>query len=157
VYAQETVHITDGVDMELKSLEYAPLPWQTHPIDTTPCQSQGWGPMSGPYTPYNYNSAKDCMTGGFGLDTTRDLADNRITYAPSYNVLTLMQDKSISYVNNAGMTATMMQEQGPKSFATIAQADNVQLSGVTAQASAASHGFWQGFRSLITHSMGGAK
>lgn len=84
-----------------ETLTYAPLPWQTHPIDTV-TGSQGWGPFNGPYTPWNFPDPATFMAGGAGIDATWMSGDNRsvVDYSPPYDILTLQVDNSTSFVNN---------------------------------------------------------
>lgn len=133
-----------GITNVLRELEYAPLPWQTHPIDTAPSQSQGWGPFHGPYSPWDFDSAKDVMTGGWGLDITWDLGDNAVTYAPPYAVTTLMQDRSVDLVSNqSGFASLLMNKtQAARGNGTFAGASDVQTSGL-ADTSQGNVGFWR--------------
>ncbi len=136
------------VTERLDQLTYAPLPWQTHPIDTN-TGSQGWGPMAGPYTPYNFDAAKDTQSGGSGINITWFQGDNESTVAqpPNYAVLTLMADKSLSFVNNQGFVGTML-SQPQQNGSTIGQASNVQTTGL-AQTTAGATGFWQSLKQLM--------
>lgn len=139
-------HAGAGVTETLCELTYEPLPWNTHPIDLA-FGSQGWGPMAGPYMPVDFQSSPDMAGGSFGLNITWFTGDNRTDYAPSYAVLTLMQDNSVDFVANKGFVATMVQSGGaPAKSSTFAQTDDVQTSGVASTPKGAS-GF---FTSLAT-------
>lgn len=136
----------DGVTQEIKTLEYESLPYLTHPIDIAK-GSQGWGPMAGPYSPVDFVSAKDIATGGWGLDTGYDSGDNAVTVAPTFDVLTLMQDRSLDLVNNAGTAAVLAHAHKSSRTATIHNADSVQTSGVASNGDNA--GFWQSVRNFF--------
>lgn len=137
-----------GEELVLRHLEYESMPWQTHPIDIAH-GSQGWGPFPGPWSPCDFESAKDVMTGGFGLDITYDAGDNRTDYAPPYSVYTIMQDKSLDLVNNTNMLAMVYQGNDRNGGSTFAQADSVQVSGV-GQGRAGASGFWSSLRAMFT-------
>lgn len=139
-----------GVTEQQQHLNYAPLPWQTHPIDQA-FGSQGWGPMDGPYSPLDFVSAKDSQSGGSGIDITWLKGDNSTSFAPTYATLSLLSDKSIDLVANHGFMGTLMQESGqPQLNSTISQASTVQTSGVAPTPQGAS-GFWQSLKQLISN------
>jgi hypothetical protein len=132
-----------GVREQLKSLTYAPLPYETHPIDTTPSQQQGWGPFHGPYTPWDFESAIESQAPG-GIDIFWTQGDNVgvVDYAPPYAVLTIMQDKSLDLVNNQGMVSVMAQNaNAAPNTSTFSNQSRVQTTGVN-PASVAQHGFF---------------
>lgn len=143
-----TYSVADGQDCVMRELTYSPLPWQTHTNDLVQ-QSQGWGPFHGAWSPWDFESAKDSQSGGSGIDITWLKGDNEVSYAPSYAVLSLMQDKSIDLVNNQGFVATLLQAaDAPKLSSTIAQANTVQTTGVIPTAQGAS-GFWASLKNLF--------
>lgn len=82
-----------------KHLTYESLPWQTHPIDVA-IGPQGWGPMQGPYTPFNFPDPRMAMAGGQGINCSWIQGDNTIMYAPGYADATAFADKATSLVNN---------------------------------------------------------
>jgi hypothetical protein len=86
---------------QTERLEFAPLPWQTHPIDTVH-EQEGWGPFFGPYTPWNFPDPATFMA-GCGIDDTWLQGNNRavVSYSPPYDITTLQVDNSTSWVNNA--------------------------------------------------------
>lgn len=140
--------VGSGMEVVQRHITYAPFDWATHPIDTVQ-QSQGWGPMAFPYTPINFESAKDSQTGGSGLDITWFKGDNTTDRAPTYAVLTLMNDKSLSLVNNQGFFTGLIGAGGASNTtSTIGQADDVQTSGVANTPKGAA-GFWSSLKLLL--------
>ncbi len=85
---------------ELRQLTYAPLPYETHPIDLA-YGSQGWGPFPGPWTP------EDFMSPFWGIDITWYTGDNRTDVAPGYQDLTVFRDPSLDSVANSSFLATL--------------------------------------------------
>lgn len=87
-----------------KRLRYAPLDWQTHPIDTAPDQPQGWGPFDGPYSPRDYLSPATQMgMSGINIGYTADRY--LIDHAPGYHDITVFPDRSTASVNNVLVNA----------------------------------------------------
>lgn len=86
-----------GTPTYLQPLTYAPLPWNTHPIDTTPDAPQGWGPYNGPWSPQDFGSPAMAVN-IYWTQGDNDLAGQ---LAPGYDELTLYQDNSLDMVNNA--------------------------------------------------------
>jgi hypothetical protein len=82
----------------MEHLTYAPLPWETHPIDTV-TGIQGWGPFQGPYTPFNFPELVTGMAQG-GIDITWNQGNNNTAIAPGYAVGTIQMDNSLALVNN---------------------------------------------------------
>lgn len=78
----------------LLPLRYAPMPWETHPIDMA-YGPQGWGPFHGPWTPQDFWSPY------WGIDDTWLKGDNAIFFSPGYGNLTVYEDSSIDFVNNS--------------------------------------------------------
>lgn len=89
---------------QLRQLTYAPLPWETHPIDLA-YGSQGWGPMMGPWQP------SDFVSQAAGIDITYASGDNNEVRAPApgYGTLTLFHDDSLNRVHNSSLLATLAQ------------------------------------------------
>lgn len=146
---EEEYQAGEGQEVCLRQLTYAPLDYATHPIDTAPFQEHGWGPFEGAYTPWDFASAKDIMGGVLGIDITYDFGDNRTLPAVPFNVMTIMQDKSLSFVDNEGFVATLLRQSGQRSSnATISNAPTVQTTGVTPTPSGVV-GFWQSLGSLL--------
>lgn len=81
-----------------RELVYYPFDWQTHPIDCVQ-QSQGWGPMAGPYTPFNFPSVAMSMGNG-GIDITYNAGDNQNRYGVPFATMTIFADRSTALVNN---------------------------------------------------------
>jgi hypothetical protein len=92
-----------GPREELIPLRYAPLPWETHPIDTSNGPN-GWGPFHGPWTPQDFWSPY------WGIDATWDLGDNAIWFAPGYGNLTVYEDSSIDFVANTSYLVDMQRQ-----------------------------------------------
>ena len=84
----------------LLQLTYAPLPYETHPIDLA-YGSQGWGPFHGPWTPSSFASPF------WGIDPTWNAGDNDVTYAPAYHTMTVFEDPSVDFVANHGLLSTL--------------------------------------------------
>ena len=81
------------------SLTYAPLPYDTHPIDTTPSQQQGYGPFTGPYTPLDFRDVAGSI-GLSGISNGYNLAVfNLADHGPGYHDITLFSDPSLDRVN----------------------------------------------------------
>lgn len=132
--------IGHGVEMHTASVRFAPLPLETHPIDTVE-QSQGWGPFAGYYSPLDFMSARDIVAPG-GIDITWLSGDNAATVhqPPNYHVLTIMNDRSVNLVGNTNPGAaiggnTPLIPYGGSS--TIAQGSNQSGSVVSALATIA--------------------
>lgn len=89
--------------LEIRHLQYAPLPWQTHPIDLA-SGSQGWGPFQGPWQPVDFASPAMAMGNG-GIDITYNKGDNRLRLSPPYQVATVFRDNATSFVNNSSSGA----------------------------------------------------
>jgi hypothetical protein len=102
----------------LESLTYEPLPWSTHPIDIAH-GSQGWGPMDGPYTPFDFASPAMAGMGGQGIDIYWTQGNNSIMYSPPWAVKTVFEDPSQALVNNSHHMAAIF--QGSKGSSTIQQ------------------------------------
>ena len=83
-----------GPQEQLLPLRYAPMPWETHPIDMA-YGPQGWGPFHGPWTPQDFWSPY------WGIDDTWMKGDNAIYFSPGYGNLTVYEDSSIDFVNNS--------------------------------------------------------
>lgn len=105
------VTVLGGDHAEIVPLTFASLPYASHPIDIA-YGSQGWGPFAGQWTPLDFASAKDAQVIG-GIDITWLQGDNRsvVSFSPSYDVLTLMQDKSLDLVNNPGNAQALQNSQ----------------------------------------------
>jgi hypothetical protein len=83
----------------LKKLRYAPLPWDTHPIDTAPDQPQGWGPFNGPYSPWDFIDPATFM-GMSGINIGYNTDVYQTDHAPGYHDITVFEDRSTASVNN---------------------------------------------------------
>lgn len=133
-----------GATEQRHNITYEPLPYATHPIDTVPTQWQGWGPFEGPYTPWNFQSAKDIVAPG-GIDITWLSGNNQQVISPGipFAVITLMQDRSLDLANNPGLTAVLAQNVAAStpSTSTFSNSSNVQTSGVNTQ-TLGQHGFF---------------
>lgn len=133
-----------GMVEQFHSLTYQPLPYLTHPIDTA-IGPQGWGPFHGAYRPWDFESANDTQAPG-GIDIFWTQGDNVSVrdYAPSYDVLTLMSDKSLDLVDNQGTVAVMQTatQQVPNNSSTFTNSNPVQTTGIS-KMGAGGHGFWQ--------------
>lgn len=92
--------------LRLVNLSYAPLPWQTHPIDTTPDAPQGWGPFDGPWSPFDFPDLTTSMFGD-GIDITYAQADNNVAVGVP-GVLGLFLDNSTSLVNNSHVVTSVV-------------------------------------------------
>lgn len=114
-----TSNFQSGV--EYKDLTYAPLDFATHPIDQA-FGSQGWGPMDGPYSPFNYPSPVTALFGD-GINITWFQGDNASTtyQPPAWDVYTVFEDPSQSLVNNSHYSTSIFRnlpgaatiQQGP--------------------------------------------
>lgn len=91
----------------LVDLTYEALPWATHPIDIAH-GSQGWGPMDGPYTPFNFPSPATALFGD-GINCTWETGNNAAQQyqAPPYASKTVFPDPSQSLVNNSHMASSI--------------------------------------------------
>lgn len=98
--ARQVNQVQPGPRLVERQLTYAPLPWDTHPIDTV-TGSQGWGPFEGPWTP------QDFISPFWGIDITWAAGDNATTYSPPYDILTLQEDPSLDFVSNSSLLATL--------------------------------------------------
>lgn len=132
----------------LERIEYAPLPYNTHPIDTV-TGYQGFGPFDGPYTPWNFPDSQDIAApGGVNIYWTEQ-GSNKVDFAPPYAVLTAMTDRSIEFANNPGLTAVLMQNAAASpNTSTASNANPVQLTGVN-PATASQHGFFSTLRDWV--------
>jgi len=88
---------SEGCCVREERLSYQALPWDTHPIDTVH-GPQGWGPMNGPYTPFNFPELVTNMANG-GIDITWSAGSNLTMLAPPYGVTTIFTDNSTALVN----------------------------------------------------------
>jgi len=81
-----------------RKLAYAPLPWDTHPIDLA-FGPQGWGPFAGPYTPLDFRDVAGSI-GISGISNGYNLnAFNSADHGPGYHDITLFHDPSLDRVN----------------------------------------------------------
>ena len=116
-----------------KKLRFAPLDWQTHPIDTAPDQPQGWGPFDGPYTPKDYIDPVSFMgMSGINIGYTDDAY--RIDHGPGYHDITVFPDRSTSSVNNV-LTGARNNESPPPGVYTSTIANTVTRAKETGGAS----------------------
>lgn len=83
----------------LEHLQYAPLPYQTHPIDTYH-GPQGWGPFWGPWTPWDWHDPAAHISDRYGMGES-----NEWQFAPPYDVITLFHDHSLGYAANTSYQA----------------------------------------------------
>jgi hypothetical protein len=97
-----------GPAENLVPLRYAPMPWETHPIDTSNGPN-GWGPFQGPWTPQDFWSPY------WGIDATWLLGDNAIYFSPGYGNLTVYEDSSIDFVANSSYLVDL--ERGVQNYA----------------------------------------
>lgn len=107
---------------QVMKLTYEPLPWQTHPIDIAK-GSQGWGPMNGPYTPFNFPDLVSNMgDGGINITWLQGEAEaNKIRHGPGYSDLgSIFTDNATSFVNNQQNPLTLANIPVPMS-STITQ------------------------------------
>lgn len=121
-----------AVPMVLQDLTYAPLPWDTHPIDLAPNQPQGWGPFSGPWMPFDFPDVSQTRAGG--IDPYWTQGDNVavVDYGPGYNELTLFDDHSNDWVANSSFGAVLAEAAEAvheATASTISQAPPAVLSG----------------------------
>lgn len=95
---------------ELKELTYAPLPWDTHPIDLVE-QPQGWGPFNGPWTPWDFLDPAASISDGYD-------GDNEWQFAPPADILTVFGDRSLDLVGNTSydVMAEQVQSQQEQSY-----------------------------------------
>jgi len=100
---QEVAVFEPGPIEVLRPLTYAPMAWETHPIDLA-YGSQGWGPFHGPWTP------EDFMSPFWGIDATWMQGDNAIWYAPGYANFTVFEDPSIDFAANHSLFASLQAE-----------------------------------------------
>lgn len=137
-----------GSTEQLDHIEYGSLPYATHPIDTV-TGYQGFGPFDGPYTPWDFADSQDIAApGGVNVYWTTQ-GDNRTDYAPPYAVITAMQDRSLDFASNPGLTAVLMQNAAASpNTSTASNANNVQLTGVN-PATVSQHGFFSTLRDWI--------
>lgn len=94
----------------LRQLTYAPLPYETHPIDLYD-GPQGWGPFNGPWTPWDFLDPSASVSDGYD-------GDNEWRFAPPYELLTVFGDRSIDFVNNTSydVNAQQMMAQEEQSY-----------------------------------------
>jgi hypothetical protein len=104
----------------LEPLTYAALPWQTHPIDTAPDQPQGWGPMSGPWMPVQYQDPSQSID----CDWTQTNNINTKT-APQYTYESLYDDPSLGNVNNQSWAVNAVDAAETMSHAATSTIANV--------------------------------
>lgn len=102
----------------LRQLSYAPLAWETHPIDLA-FGSQGWGPFLGPWQHVDFADPASM------IDITYDTGNNALDYGPGYDEISLFSDPSIDMVHNTSFLSTLAQAAesaigGRASTATIA-------------------------------------
>lgn len=89
----------------LRNLTYAPLPYDTHPIDTYD-GPQGWGPFYGPWTPFDFPDLAADIAYTYGHGESNDWL-----FAPPYDVVTVFGDRSLEFDWNTSYDAAMTQAQ----------------------------------------------
>lgn len=87
----------------VRKLTFAPLPYETHPIDTYE-GPQGWGPFNGAWTPWDWMDPADDISDHYGSGES-----NEWQFAPPYDMLTLFGDDSLDFVNNTSYAAVAQQ------------------------------------------------
>ena len=92
----------------LRQLTYAPMAWETHPIDNA-YGPNGWGPFHGPWTP------QDFWSPFWGIDATWMSGDNAIWFSPGYGNLTVYEDSSLDFVANHSLMVDL--ERGVQNVA----------------------------------------
>lgn len=103
----------------VRQLEFAPLPWETHPIDLYQ-GPQGWGPFNGAWTPWDWMDPADDIAYTYGHGET-----NEWQFAPPYQTLTLFDDSSLDFVNNTSYAAVAQQAQADQETAYTSTIANV--------------------------------
>ena len=88
----------------IRQLTFAPLPYDTHPIDTYD-GPQGWGPFYGAWTPWDFRdpAADIAYTYGHG-------ESNEWQFSPDYDVITLFADHSLEWDWNTSYDSAATQQ-----------------------------------------------
>lgn len=102
----------------LRPLTFAPLPYETHPIDTYD-GPQGWGPFYGPWTPWDFRDPAADISFVYGSGES-----NEWTHAPAYDVMTLFSDNSLDYVYNTSYDAEVQASEADRQRAYTSTAAN---------------------------------
>lgn len=125
-----------GMHEVMRKTTYAPLPWETHPIDTV-VGPQGWGPFEGPYSPKDYLPQGNCA-GISGLDIGYNKDPFLPDHGPGYSEVTIFTDRSTDLVNGVLTNAQNngAQHANPAYSSTISNAiaRSKDLSGAAATA-----------------------
>ena len=122
---------------------YAPLPWQSHPIDTVQ-GPQGWGAFNGPWTPRDFLSSTAMASGGSGISSSWIQGDNTVFTAPPYQTMTVFPDRSGGFVNNQ-----LQQALGSVNGQTDGKIYSSTMSNGTSNAVASSATFLSRLRSAL--------
>lgn len=104
----------------LRQLTFAPLPLQTHPIDTYD-GPQGWGPFNGAWTPWDWHDPAVHISDRYGSGES-----NEWEFAPPYDVITLFSDHSLSYVNNTSYALEVQRDKEEQDRAYTSTAANAR-------------------------------
>lgn len=103
----------------IRRLTFAPLPYETHPIDTYE-GPQGWGPFNGAWTPWDWMDPADEISDVYGSGES-----NEWMFGPSYDLLTLFGDDSLDFVNNTSYDAVAAQNTEEQQLAYTSTIANV--------------------------------
>lgn len=103
----------------LRNLTFAPLPWQTHPIDLYD-GPQGWGPFTGPWTPWDWHDPADAIAYTYGHGES-----NEWQFAPDYDIITVFGDPSLDWAWNTSYDAVAEQDAADSQMAYTSTIANV--------------------------------
>lgn len=103
----------------LRDLHFAPLPYQTHPIDLYD-GPQGWGPFYGPWTPWDFRDPAASIAYTYGHGESNDWQ-----FAPPYDVITVFADPSLNWAGNTSYDIAMQNAQNEQQTAQSSTIANV--------------------------------
>ena len=103
----------------LRPLTFAPLPYDTHPIDTYQ-GPQGWGPFYGPWTPWDFRDPAASVSYEYGNGESNDWQ-----FAPDYDVYTVFADHSLDLAWNTSYDNSMQQAEDERSKSRTSTIANV--------------------------------
>lgn len=124
----------------IRQLTFAPLPYETHPIDTYE-GPQGWGPFNGAWTPIDWDDPADMISYEYGSGESNDWE-----FAPPYDMLTLFGDDSLDFVNNTSYAAVAQQR---------VEEDNLAYTSTIANVIPRTSNFLDRLRDIISGNQGG--
>lgn len=101
----------------LEEVEYGELPYITHPIDTVTGR-QGWGPFTGPWTPWDWMDPADDISDSWS-------GSNDWQVALPYDLLTVFGDNSLDYAWSTSYDVAAEQAAAQDSHAQTSTIANV--------------------------------